>query len=354
MHYRMLLVSLFVATILPLAVQADQPSPAPRGLDMYFIDVEGGAAELIVTPTGESVLIDCGNPGGRDGERIHRVATEFAKLKAIDHLIITHWHIDHQGGVGRLSQLMPIHNYYDRGIPDRLPEGGQDFEHLIQVYKTASNGKSTRLKPGDQLPLKQKEGEPSVRLLCLCGSGEVIPDKPEAKENPIAKEHKPKAVDTTDNGQSLGFLLSYGGFRYLNLGDLTWNFEYKLVYPTDKVGLVDVFQASHHGLALSNNPVLINTVKPRVAVFSNGAHKGCEPSVTATLRRGPDIQAIYQLHRNLNAEAQENTDPEYIANAEEKCQGESIKLAVAPDGKSYEITVGSKGKPRRYETRSKQ
>ena len=159
------------------------------------------------------------------------------------------------------------------------------------------------------------------------------------------------ADDPTDNARSLGFLLSYGGFRFLDLGDLTWNIEYKLVHPADKIGPVDVYQVTHHGLAISNNTVLINTVRPRVAVCNNGARKGGHPSVIGTLRRVPDIQAIYQLHRNVLAGAQENTDPEFIANPDEKCQGESIKLAVAPDAKSYTVTVGSRGKPRRYETR---
>src|SRR5579872_7229895 len=81
-----------------------------RGLDIYFVDTEGGAATLLVTPQKESVLIDCGNPGGRDAERIHQVATK-AGLKAIDHLVITHWHSDHYGGVGRLSKLLPIRHY---------------------------------------------------------------------------------------------------------------------------------------------------------------------------------------------------------------------------------------------------
>lgn len=71
----------------------------------------------------------------------------------------------------------------------------------------------------------------------------------------------------------------------------------------------------------------------------------------ATLRRLPEIKAIYQLHRNMLVGAAENTDPEFIANLEEKCKGESIKLAVTPDAKSYSVTVGSNGKPRTYETR---
>ena len=323
----------------------------PRGLDIYFIDTEGGAATLIVTPAGESVLIDCGNPGPRDAERIYKVATEMAGLKAIDHLAITHWHLDHYGSVEKLSKLMPIHHFYDRGIPDKLDEDPRNFPTLIQAWKAASKGQSKVLRPGDEVALKQADGAPTLKLLCLCAAGEVLPDKPGAPENPAAKEHKPKPEDKSDNAKSLGFLLSYGGFRFLDLGDLTWNVEYKLVQPSDKIGPVDVYQVTHHGLDISNNPVLINTVRPRVAVFNNGPEKGGAPAVTAALRRSPEIKAIYQLHRNVRVGAQENTDPEFIANADAKCQAEPIKLSVAPDGKSYTLTVGSKGKPKRYETR---
>jgi beta-lactamase superfamily II metal-dependent hydrolase len=348
MRLSWLLTAILFAGLLAAPVRADQPR---RGLEIYFIDTEGGAATLIVTPAGESVLIDCGNPGSRDAERIHKTATEQAGLQAIDHLVITHWHTDHYGSVARLAQLLPIRHFYDHGIPDTLEEDPKNFPILIQAYRIASKGKSRTLKPGDEITLKQQAGTPPLRLRCLCGLGETVPDRPGAPANPVAAEHKPQAEDRTDNARSLGFLLSYGGFRFLDLGDLTWNIEYKLVAPSDKVGPVDVYQVTHHGLEISNNPVLIKTVNPRVAVFNNGARKGGHPQVTATLRRLPEIQAIYQMHRNVQVGAQENTDPALIANPDEKCQGEGIKLAVAADGKSYEVTVGRTGKPRRYETR---
>jgi beta-lactamase superfamily II metal-dependent hydrolase len=324
---------------------------ATRGLNIYFIDVEGGAATLIVTPAGESVLIDCGFPGSRDAERIHKTATEVAGLSAIDHLIITHWHLDHYGGVARLAQLMPIRQFYDHGIPEKLDDDPKNFPLLIQAYRLASKGKSKTLRPGDEVALRTQAGSPPLRLYCVCGSGDVIAGRPGAAANPLAKDNTPKPDDPSDNARSLGFLLSYGDFRFLDLGDLTWNIEAKLVVPNDKLGPVDVYQVTHHGMDNSNNSVLVRTVNPRVAIFNNGARKGGHPAVTATLRRLPEIQAIYQMHRNVTVASQENTDPALIANMDEKCKGEGITLAVGADGKSYSVKVGTAGKPRRYTTR---
>jgi competence protein ComEC len=347
MSYRVFFGLVLALAFMPSSAHA---ADAPRGLDIYFVDTEGGAATLIVTPAGESLLVDCGNPGARDAERIHKAA-QAAGLKQIDHLVITHWHSDHYGGIARLAELIPIKNFYDHGIPEQLADDPKGFALLIQAYKAATQGKSKVLKPGDEITLKGKEGTPPLKLLCLCSNGEVLPDKANAPENPNAKDNKPMAEDKSDNARSVGFLLSYGDFRFLDLGDLTWNIEYKLVHPTDKIGPVDVYQSTHHGLDISNNAALLKTVKPKVVVFNNGARKGAMAAVLANLRRLPEVPAIYQLHRNVALGATENTDPEFIANDAEKCQGESIKLSVAADGKSYTVTVGSKEKARKYETR---
>jgi competence protein ComEC len=324
---------------------------APHGLDIYFVDVEGGAATLIVTPAGESVLIDCGSPGDRDAARIHKAAQD-AGLSVIDHFITTHWHSDHYGGTPDLAKRIPIRRFYHRGIPDTLTEDPA-FPQMIAAYKKAMGGNGATLKPGATVPLKQAADSPTLRLLTLCGSEQFLPDAPNVRLNPKAEEFKPQAPDPSDNAKSLGFLLSFGGFRFLDLGDLTWNMEQRLVAPGDKVGPIDVYQTTHHGLEVSNNPVLIKTVNPRVAVFNNGPRKGGHPDVTRTLRSLPDIQAIYQLHRNVTAGPELNTQPENIANADEKCEGEYVKLSVAPDGKSYTVTVGSRGTPKRFETKTK-
>ena len=106
---------------------ADNPqSTARQGLDIYFIDVMGGAATLVVTPERESILIDSGWPGqeDRDPKRIEHVVKDVAGLDHLDHLVTTHWHTDHYGGVEGLSRRVRIDHFWDRGLPDPgAPDG---------------------------------------------------------------------------------------------------------------------------------------------------------------------------------------------------------------------------------------
>lgn len=333
-----------------LLVGSLRAADTKRGLDIHFVDTEGGAATLIITPAGESVLIDCGNPGKRDAGRIHE-ACKKAGLKEITHLIITHWHSDHYGGAEPLARLIPIRHFHDRGIPESLAED-RNYPVLIGAYRKASGGKTNTLKAGDTLPLKQAEGGPKVELLCVVASGEVIKAKDGAKESPFAKEHKPQRPDPSDNAKSLGFVLTFGQWRFLDLGDLTWNVEHKLVSPADVIGPIDVYQSTHHGLAISNNPVVIKTASPRVAIFNNGPRKGGAPSVIRTLQKLPEIEAIYQVHRNLTAGDAENTTADKVANdGRKKETGASIVLSVAADAKSYTVTNGRTGKVFKHATR---
>jgi beta-lactamase superfamily II metal-dependent hydrolase len=323
-----------------------------KTLDIYFVDVEGGAATLIVTPAGESILVDSGWPreDGRDAKRIHSVATQVAKLTQIDHYVTTHWHTDHYGGIGRLSELMPVKQFYHHGIPERLSEDPQGFPVLMAAYQKASRGKSRVLRPGDEIPLASGKaaGRPALRLRCIAAHGDVLPEDASAPANPLCKDSQAKPEDTTDNARSVSLLLTFGPFKFLDCGDLTWNVEKKLVCPTNKIGTVDVYQVNHHGMALSNNPVLVRSVRPRVAIINNGPKKGGDAPVYALLHGLPDIEAVYALHRNVRTTDRDNPPPEFIANLKEDCQGEFIKLSVDPTGKRYTVGIGSKGPARSY------
>ena len=98
-----------------------------RPLEIYFIDVEGGAATLLVTPERESILIDSGWPGldDRDPKRIVHVLKDLAGCDQLDHLVTTHWHTDHYGGVAGLARMVRIEPLLGPRACPRIPDAGR-------------------------------------------------------------------------------------------------------------------------------------------------------------------------------------------------------------------------------------
>jgi competence protein ComEC len=318
-----------------------------RRLDIYWIDVEGGAATLIVTPAGQSILIDTGNPGHRDPDRIVQTATREARLRQLDHVIITHYHSDHFGGAATLATMLPIVHLHDNGLFEGLTERPD------KSYLDLKAGKRSAISPGDAIDLTGGgSGVAKLELRCLGTRQQYIEAPKDAAPTPGCAEFKPKPVDTTDNANSVVMLLSFGPFRFFDAGDLTWNLEKELVCPVNRVGTVDVYQATHHGLDASNCPVLIHALQPTVAVFNNGVTKGCDPQAFATLKETPSVQAIYQVHRNLRTDGSPNAPDEFIANAGKECQASFIKLSVDPGGATYTVSVPSTGHTKTYRSRS--
>jgi competence protein ComEC len=346
---------ILTALILALAFVSSAEAGKNDGrLDIYWVDVEGGAATLIVTPAGESVLIDTGNPGVRDPERIFETAVKTAGLREINHLIVTHYHRDHFGGASQLAKLIPIRAVYDNATF----EGQREFPS--QDYKDFKADKRVQINPGDRIDLGSNKDEPRVELYCVATRQELAHNLPanvfgnlaKPAMNECCKDAQRKPIDRSDNANSVVMLLEFGPFRFFDGGDLTWNIEEKLVCPANLVGKVDVYQSTHHGLDQSNNDVLVKSLEPIVAIFNNGSTKGCEPMSFNTLKELPSIKAIYQVHKNLRPDGAKNNAPdEFIANSEKECKGNHIKLSVAPDGKSYTVSVPSTKHERTYQVR---
>jgi len=345
---RYLSLALLVAFLLshPVASQT-----ASRTLDIYFIDVEGGAATLIVMPAGESLLIDSGFPGDRDAGRIAHVALEVAGLKQIDHYLTTHWHRDHVGGIPFLAKLIPVKNYYDHGLP-QTPLAADLQAEFIDAYRQTTQGKSVTLKPGDRIKLRSPKSAPPLQVRVMAAGGMVLGEKSNLPQiRPCGAMFEAKPEDKTDNVNSVGTLLTFGRFKFFDGGDLTWNIENRLACPKNLVGVVDVLQVDHHGMEISNNPVIIRALKPRVALINDGPCKGGEAGTYARLKETKEIEAVYQLHRNVRTTDKDNAPSDFIANDEEACQGNFIKLSIDATGKAYTMTIPAKQISRSYRTR---
>jgi beta-lactamase superfamily II metal-dependent hydrolase len=300
--------------------------PAAGKLEIYCIDVEGGKATLWVSPSGESMLVDAGWPGNnhRDAERI-AAAAKAAGVKKIDFLVITHYHTDHAGGVPQLAEKMKIRTFVDHG-PNT--ETGQPAEVLFGEYKRfRDKGEHLVVKAGDKLPVKGLD----VEIVSSDGALISSPLPGAGQPNPDCNGLQPPEPDRTENARSIGMVVTYGSFRAVDLGDLTKDKEYGLVCPDNKLGTVDLFMVSHHGLDQSNSAALVHALHPQVAIMNNGSHKGGSPDVWQLIHDSPGMEDLWQLHYSVPAGKDHNSPDPFISNIDEICQGQWLKVTVEKD-----------------------
>jgi beta-lactamase superfamily II metal-dependent hydrolase len=308
-----LLATFLLASALLVAPAAAQTR---NTLDIYLIDVEGGNATLFVSPSGQSLLMDTGNVNGaaRDAGRIAAAAKD-AGLTQIDHLITTHWHGDHFGGMTELVKLIPVKDFMDHGPNARWPGLGADVNGVKFAQETYpgiyAKGTHTIVKAGDKIPLQGMD----VRVIASNGEFLKTPLQGAGAANPFCPAaYKPVVDGNLEDGLSIALYIGYGKFRSVQPGDLLQNQEIQLMCPKNPVGTIDVLLGLHHGQAVSNSTALIHALHPRMGVMNNGTRKGGEPPTMMAVHSSPGFEDLWQLHSSLLS-GQEYTQPGmFIAN----------------------------------------
>jgi len=357
------LVVMFAAICCPAPCSAQAQVPAnARHLLIYSIDVEGGQSTLLVSPTGASLLVDTGWPSvnghdsdpyqqgmhkagmpdedARDASRIQAAMAD-AGIARLDYVLITHYHVDHVGGVPNLVKRVKVGEFLDHGINR---EDSDITRHDYAAYiKAIGNTPRRTVHPGDTIDI------PGLTAIVITADGEPISAVPGVKPEPNSYcANEPHwDLDTTENPRSAGILVRYGKFRFLDLGDLTKAKEIPLVCPDNLIGHVELYLVNHHGMNLSNSRAFVDAIHPRVAIMNNGAHKAGSPEAWQTVHDSPGIEDLYMLHSAEDSDAAHNSADDLIANLKGGSDGNYIKVIASADG-SFSVLNSRTGKTKNY------
>jgi hypothetical protein len=285
--------------------------------------------------------------------------------------------MDHFGAVPDLAKQIPVANFVDHGPAVEaykddawknahvLRFSDETYDAYLQVVKT---GKHMAVAPGDHIPVK------GLDVLVLTASGKQIaqPAPGGGAANRWCDSTPMRAESENEDSQSVGTLVSYGKFRFIFLGDLTWNNGRRLVCPRNMVGPVDVFLTTHHAMQVDkeNGGEVISGysacsqaevwgLAPRVAILNYGPTWHISkifnwfggPKGWDTVRHSPGLETAWQMHYQPQGGTEHNVPNEFIANlALENCPANWLKLSASKDG-SFSITNSRTGVTKQYQPR---
>jgi competence protein ComEC len=316
---------------------------AAKDLRIWFVDVEIGNAVLLVAPSGQSLLMDAGShlASNRDRDRVLAVL-HAAGLKRLDYVLATHYHNDHYGAIADIADQFPISNFVDHGpsVEYGKPREwwlryfslwphdaamkdlkDQQFDRYREITEKAHH---IVVKPGDKIPIEGLD----VTVVTSAGDHLKKPMHGAGAPNPGCGITSPRSEDPTEDGQSVGLVIQYGKFRFINLGDLTWNKSMDLFCPANPIGKVDLYMVTHHGMSDPKevgeidwgrsccNAAELRALSPRVAVESGGRnyHKGSSPLGWQAVRATTGLEDIWQTNGHPQGGKENNAPEQFVAN----------------------------------------
>jgi hypothetical protein len=303
-------------------------------------------------------------------------------LKRIDYLVISHFDIDHFEAAAALSEKVLVGTFVDHGDsihygrseawwyeynrPWYRPSMHETYDVMWANYSHArEKAKHLIVKAGDKVPIE------GVDALVVTSAGVVLakPLEGTGQPNPACQGLDYREDVYMEDGQSVGLLISFGKFRFINLGDLTWSRSMALFCPNNLVGRADVYVITHHGQNLTRQwgdhfyglsscpPSEARGLQPRVALLTMGARghglgMGATPECMEAVRSSPRLEDLWETDKVVSgAEKDYNPPDDFIANLGENTgRVEYIKLAVNRDG-SFTVSNSRNGFTKVYPAR---
>ena len=355
---RKILAAALVTSALTVPALAAPTAGKGGTLKIVSIDVEGGGGTLFVTPEGRSLLIDTGwpsNPACCRRPMAPRTAPTVSwrrprswALTKIDYLIITHYHMDHVGGVPDLVKRMPVGTFIDHGPnAEHLPPGVKDDPSCLAARRTRSirniwkPSRATAISSpsrGMVIPMGSMtdtivSSDGVVLSKPLPGAGAPNP----ACDTAESKSSKPDGGE--ENTRSVASLLTFGKVRIAMFGDLSWKKERELSCPVGKLGHVNLLIVTQHGSDISSNPASIADMHPDIALMGAGGKKGGDEGPIKTIKASPGLMGFWQTHENF-AHPEWDGDKNMIANLNPPASAVAAhakSMFTAPPDQGYAI-----------------
>jgi competence protein ComEC len=335
------------------------PALAADGvLKVVSIDVEGGGGTLFVTPEGKSLLVDTGWPAGfgllaspdgaqNSADRIVAAAKKLG-LSKIDYVIITHYHMDHVGGVQDLVKRIPVGTFIDHGANAEHLDPSQKIDPVLvtgapdnlypKYLQTIKGHGHIVAKPGQVIQI----GSMTDTIVASDGKVLLTPLPGAGASNPACNTSV--ALSTKDDGgeensRSVASLITFGKVRIAAFGDLSWKKEHDLSCPVGKLGHVNLLIVTQHGSGISSNPASIADMHPDIAVMGSGGKKGGDEGPIKTVKASPGLMGFWQTHESF-AHPEWSGDKNLIANLNPPAgavAAQAKSLFSAPPDQGYAI-----------------